>query len=292
MERKLSERNKKKHKEVEKDLEKCKTPFISLLFNMTLNQLKENCTGKIFKSGFSPRWLYFIETDGEIKKNIPQTKETLGRIISLRNEVYEISKTLNKINPNSVIFNINDRIEEWKITTSKKYGGSEYHQTAIGRGFIHIYKLAMIFTMYDKEFLEKEVIGKTYPVYVDIPDCWVNEAIKIYQGYLFPRIIKVLEMSKIEDKENKQAVILDRLKELHGVATRSQLLQSTKKFVLSRELTEILNTLMESGNVVSVDKHSPGSDGKGRKTTYYCLTNEKDAEALGKIMDQKPVATG
>jgi hypothetical protein len=272
--------------------DKCDTPFVSLLFNMTLVQLKEVCTGGLYSSGFTPRWLWFIETGGELRKNVTITKEEENRINALKLFVYKTGEEMYKLPYDAVNFCINDKIEEWKINTSLKYGSSEFHQTAIGRTFTNMYKIAMILSIFDKE-VQKNIFGRPkteYPLQLELPDKWVNESMKICEQYLFPRTIHVLNMSKTEDvakkQINRQLLVLDKLKELHGVATKSQLLRATA--LSARDLDESLQTLTLSGQVASATKTNLGPNGKltaGPRVTYYCLVNDDKVMQVGAAVD-------
>lgn len=270
--------------------DKCDTPFVSLLFNMTLTQLKEVCTGGLYSSGFTPRWLWFIETGGELRENVTITDEEQKRIKLLQMFVYETGKKMYDLPYDAITFGVNTKIEKWKMETSLKCGSSEFHQTAVGRIFTSMYKIAMIFAIFDKGF-QKEIFGKKdYPIQVELPDKWVVEAIKICDQYLFPRTIHVLNMSKIEDvtkkQTNRQILVLDKLKELHGVATKSQLLRATA--LSAKDLNDSIDTLMLSGQMSSATKSNHGPDGKlvsGPRVTYYCLVNGDKVDQMGVVLD-------
>jgi hypothetical protein len=283
--------SKKPHQDGKPDFpDKCETPFVSLLFNMTMMQLKDVCTGGLYSSGFTPRWLWFIETGGELRKNVTITVDEENRINALKLFVYNTSKILYNLPYDSITFGINDKIEDWKITTSLKYGDSEFHQTAVGRTFINMYKIAMILSVFDKNFQEKIFGKQNYPILVELPDKWVTEAMRICDQYLFPRTVQVLNMSKTEEvtkkQVNRQVLVLDKLKELHGVATKSQLLRATA--LSARDLDESLQTLTLSGQVTFATKRNMGPGGKlssGPKVTYYCLVNGDKVGQYGAAVD-------
>jgi hypothetical protein len=202
-----------------------------------------------------------------------------------------MGKAIDAYQYNSIVFNVSDDIEEWKMRMSEKYGNNDDYQTVIGRGFIHIYKIAMIFTMYDENFLNN-IIDKSptfeKPVRIDLPKKWVDESIKIYELYLFPRMIMALNMSKVEDKTNRQVQLLEKLKELEGTATHSQLMRATA--FNSTEMKNAMDALIQSGQVFPATKRGVGADGKlssGPKRTVYCLVAEEHVEEMGNKMDGK-----
>jgi hypothetical protein len=272
--RKLSKRNKGD----DTNISVCKKPFVSCLFNMTLAELQATCTGGMWKSGLTPRWMWFIENGGEMKKNRSATEKEEMRIKELYYKIHATANQLRNLEDDSIIFKVNDEIENWKIETSKKYPESEFHQTAVGRGFIHIYKLAIILTLYDPKFRTCLLPPDKTKYPMDLPDEWVKAAIKIENQYLFPRMVKVLKMSEIENKNNKQLFVIEKLKELKGSATPSELLRKTR--MGQKELKEAMATLVLSGEVIEVSKHLPKEEDTEEKNTpkkpgpvaiVYCL---------------------
>jgi hypothetical protein len=285
VERGLSKRNKGD----ETNESETKEPFISLNFNMTVKQLKECCSGSLFSSGFAPRFMWFIETGGKMEKNRTATPAQEARANALKIRIKEISDKLFHLQNDSIIFNVSDDIEEWKLKMSDKYGSDDDYQAIIGRGFAHVYKMAMIFTIYD-ETLINEILSKkptaTNPVILNLPKRWVDEAIRIYESYLLPRMARVLDMSKMEDKKNRQLFVLGKLKELNGVTTISKLLRATA--YNEKDLNSALVSLQRAGQIVITKKRDKGVDGKlksGPATKYICLVSEEKVDAIGKVMD-------
>ena len=267
--------------------------FVSINFNMTIKQLKECCSGSLFSSGFAPRFMWFVETGGKMAKNKTATPAQEARALALKMRIKDISDKLFRLPNNSIIFKVNDTIEDWKMKMSDKYGSDDDCQAIIGRGFVHIYKIAMIFSIYDEKFFN-EILSKNptaySPVYVELPSVWVNEAIRIYENYLFPRMLKVLEMSKLEDKKNRQLYIIGKLKELNGVATKSKLLRATA--YNETELNQALIALQRSGQICFITKREKGEDGKlktGPAARYICLIRDDKVDDIGKMMDNNEI---
>ena len=293
VERGLSKRNKGD----ETNESETKEPFISLNFNMTVKQLKECCSGSLFSSGFAPRFMWFIETGGKMEKNRTATPAQEARAMALKMRIKDISDKLFNLQNDSILFNVSNDIEEWKLKMSDKYGSDDDYQAIIGRGFVHVYKMAMIFTIYD-ETLVDEILDKkptaTNPVVLNLPKKWVDEAIRIYEHYLLPRTVRVLEMSKMEDKKNRQLFVLGKLKELNGVATISQLLRATA--YNEKELTVAINSLQRGGQILVQITRDKGADGKyktGPKTKHICLmANENAINIASAAMDKEEVKPG
>ena len=296
--RKLSDRNRNNKKGEKEEPEEigCEQPFLTWLFNMTITQLKDSCTGKLFTSGFAPRIMWFIETDGKMARNKTLTTEQKEEVKNMREKINRISNKIFPLGENSIIFNVSEKIEDWKIVKSEENISSEEHQTVIGRGFVQIYKLATIFTMFDEEWLDDVLnnnpcLKETDPkkkraVHKDLPDKWVDEAIRIYNIYLYQRMIMVMNMAKEEDKTNKQTYLLEKLKELKGVATRSKLMNATR--YNGKEFDTSMEALEQSGLVRTLLKRGHGKDGKlssGPKTAYYYLIPEDKIEESQKNVD-------
>lgn len=256
--RRLSRRNK------ESSTVFCETPYLSLLFNMTTTQLKDVITGNLWNSGFAPRLMWFIENGGELRENIDADADDLKIIATVATRIKNVATSLKEKTKNdSVVFKVNPTIEQWKIRKTKEYGSNEKYQTALARGFIHVYKMAMIFTVYDEKFDLDTATGNHV-----LPEEWVREAISIEENYLFPRMIKVIEMAEKVSRENDLDIIIDKLKELGGVATHGALIKRTR-FKL-KEFKTAMDALLVSGEVEMVNIHTASS----HSVVKYCLTNK------------------
>lgn len=238
----------------------CPTPFLSLLFNMTINQLKEASTNKIVGSGFFYRWLWFLEHGGEKKKNVTASTGDLKDIADIKNELVNIGTVLKRMQPDSICFTVNDIIEQWSMDISKR-SDDETYQAATGRSVIHVYKIAMVLAMFDPEF-QKEVIGRMdYPIRVGLPERWVRESILIVEKYLLPRMMIVVDYSNKVDVTNKQLHVLESLKAFGGIAKHTALLKRTK--MDSTEFARAIRTLIESEEIKMIQD--------GNKRMYHIV---------------------
>ncbi len=244
LERSLSNANSKKGDTDRKWT--CDNPFLSLLFNMTITQLKEASTPKILSSGFLFRWLWFLENGGEKKKNITASEEDLQEISDIRDELSRVANILKLLKPNDICFSVNDTIEQWSIDISKK-NDNENFQSATGRGTIHIYKIAMILSIFDPEFQETIFNQPQYPIRVELPEKWVKEAIAIVETFLLPRMLRVIEYSECINVNNKQERVLNDLKTSGGCEYHSNLLKKTKLDKI--EFKKAIETLIESDQI-------------------------------------------
>ena len=225
----------------------CEHPFLNLLFNMTISQLQEASTQKIVGSGFFYRWLWFLENGGEKKKNVTANKEDLEGIAEIKSELRRVGTLLKKLQPNDICFCVNETIEEWSMYISTKSDDEKY-QAATGRSVIHVYKIAMVFALFDPEFQQEILNRSTYPIQCELPERWVKEAISIVEQYLLPRVLAVVDYAEKVDATNKQMHVLNCLKNsFSGVAPHSELLKRTK--IDRIEFTKAINTLVESEEI-------------------------------------------
>jgi hypothetical protein len=237
----------------------CENPFLSLLFNMTISQLKEASTPKVINNGFFYRWLWFLENGGEKRRNVTASQEDKDNIKEIMDEILKVGTFLKALKPNDISFKVNDKIEDWSLNISKQ-SNSEIFQSATGRSATHIYKIAMVLSVFDPEF-QKEILNRTdYPIQLELPEKWVNEAIMVVEKYLLPRMMVVAEYSEKVDDSNKQQRILNDLKSLKGVSDHTTLLRKTK--LDAKDFKKAIDTLRESEDITSVVKN-----GK----TVYCL---------------------
>jgi len=230
----------------------CENPFLSLLFNMTITQLKEASTPKILNSGFLFRWMWFVENGGEKKRNVSASEQDIKEIEDIKKELCKICIALKKIHPDDICFTVYDKIEQWSLDISKT-SDNENFQSATGRGVIHIYKIAMIFSLFDTEFQKKILNQPKYPIKIELEDKWVDEAIDIVENYLLPRMLKVVDFSDKVDINNKQQRVLNDLKLAGGVELHSKLLNKTK--LDASDFRKSINTLIECEQLERTELH-------------------------------------
>lgn len=201
-----------------------------------------------------------METGGEKKKNVTATADDLKDISDIKTELIRVGTLLKKMQPNDICFGVNDIIEQWSMDISQK-NFDESYQAATGRSVIHVYKIAMVFSMFDPEF-QKLVLGQSkYPIRVELPERWVREAINIVEKYLLPRMMIVVDYSNKIDVTNKQLHVLESLRGFGGVANHSELLKRTK--MDKTEFRKAIDTLIESEEIKSVTN--------GTKKLYHII---------------------
>jgi hypothetical protein len=230
----------------------CENPFLSLLFNMTITQLKEASTPKILSSGFLFRWMWFVENGGEKKRNVSASEQDMKEVNEIKKELCDVCAALKKLHPDDICFTVNDKIEQWSLDISKT-NNDENFQSATGRGVIHIYKIAMIFSLFDKEFQKKIFNQPKYPIKVELENKWVDEAINIVENYLLPRMLKVVDFSDKVDINNKQQRVLNDLKSAGGVELHSKLLNKTK--LDASDFRKSISTLVECEQIERTELH-------------------------------------
>ena len=243
----------------------CEHPFLNLLFNMTISQLQEASTQKIVGSGFFYRWLWFLENGGEKKKNVTASEEDLEGIAEIKNELRRVGTQLKKLQPNDICFCVNETIEDWSMEISKRSDDEKY-QAATGRSVIHVYKIAMVFSLFDPEFQKVVLNQPEYPIRCELPERWVKEAISIVEQYLLPRVMAVVDYSETVDKTNRQIHVLHCLRDgFGGVASHSELLKRTK--IDRVDFLKAIATLKDSEEIVAI------ADGK--KSIYRLNTENR-----------------
>jgi putative DNA primase/helicase len=259
--------NKSRSRDAEDNSWICPTPFLSLLFNMTISQLKEASTTKTVGSGFFYRWLWFLEQGGEKKKNITATPKQLEELADIRNEFIAVGTYIKSLNVNDITFTVNDKIEEWSMAIST-HSTDEIYQSATGRSVLHVYKMAMLFTMYDPEFQKANFNRIDHPLRIPIPDKWVDLAIRIVEEYLLPRMMIVAEYAEKVDMSNKQLRVLESLKGFGGIAKHTELLKRTK--LDKGEFKKAIDTLIESEEI------RPSMIGCSK--AYYIITKKPTSD--------------
>jgi hypothetical protein len=258
----------------------CKDPFMSCLFSMTTDQFNMIANSELITGGFLPRWMFIVEEGGTVEKNKDPTTEQEKEIAEIQGEIKYVYENLNKPGVDesgkidtsknvNISFYVCDKIEQWKIdNTNKNLGPDGINQRiAVQRAFGFAYKLAMIFSVYDKEF-QKEIFGKTYPFRIQLPDRWVNEAINITEVYLLPRLVYILDKSAEENTKSTMSTIRRILKENNGSIERGKLIRKSR--ILTDEMDKAIRSMIESDEITEEKETSLGV---GRPRKIYCLKN-------------------
>lgn len=268
IERTLSKRGKDK----EQHRWYCPTPFVSLLWNTTISTLEEVCGDRLFNSGFFPRIMWFIGENGRVRENIDFTAEDDAVLMKLQSQVREIREKFYGVPYEGIVFGVNVLIEKWKMKNDLKYTNKEdeMYRAAAGRAFIHIYKIATILSLLDREIQSQVLNCVSYPITLKIPDKYAQLAIKIVEEYLLPRSIHVSKMSISNDMSNHHVKILKALDYHGGVATRSQLINHTK--LNTSELGKALDSMLIGE---SIETYKCKSKGAKKDTEYYIKKNRE-----------------
>jgi hypothetical protein len=240
---------------------KCQEPFMSLLFNTTNMDLEQLSTNRMFSSGFYPRMMWFIGEGGSPRKNHQMTSEESTLLQSVVSRVKHIKETLHPLKNDSIVFTVSEPIEEWRLsrTMNRLDKEDEAYRASLSRGFIHAYKLAVIFTITDPEFYNRVLLNDTtkYPISIEIPNRHAMEAIRIVENYLLPRTLYVYDLCNKADDKNHQVIILKALDHFGGVAERTKLLRRTH--LASKDVTAAIRTLVESGEVKTCERRCDGA---------------------------------
>ena len=240
----------------------CPEPYMSILFNTTNKDIEEQASSRLFSSGFFPRMMWFIGNGGMPRTNIDVTEDDKAVLADIVKRISYISETLRPLKNNSIVFQVSEEIEKWRLDAviSHMNKEDEAYRTAISRGFIHAYKIAALLAITDPEFQKSIFDGdqSKYPISVKIPHRNAMDAIRIVDTYLVPRTMYVYELCNVCDGKNHQVIVKKTLDHYGGVASRSDLLR--KSHLSSRDLTVALKTLVESGEVKICERKRGGSD--------------------------------
>jgi len=265
VERSLSNAKKSK-KDEEKNKWSCPTPFLSLLFNMTTNDVERIASARFFSSGFFPRFLWFYGQGGAPRKNTKVSSGDKEIVASIALKIKNLRQSLRVIPDDGIIFEVCDIIETWANDSVMSHlkKKDELYRVCVGRSFAHVYKLAAIFSLFDPEFQELILNQDKYPIEVSIPEKHAKMAIKIVEQYLIPRMMHIQEMCTGADLKNHRRIVLNAITELGGHATRTELINHT--FLDKGDLDKATATLEEAGKIKIFKAIK---DGNCKPTTTY-----------------------
>jgi hypothetical protein len=260
VERTLSKRNKGEY------TWRCPEPFLSILFNTTIADIEKLSSEKLFSSGFFPRLMWFIGQGGYPRRNENATDENMRILEGIKEKVKHVKDALQKLPPDSVVFGVCDLIEDWKIesTLSHLEKEDEAFRAAVSRGFIHAYKMAAIFTLYDPEYTESCITSRER---LEIPEKHARAALKIVSEYLIPRAMYVYNMCTSANVNNHRVIVLRALSASGGSIERTKLLRKTH--LDKKELSSAISTLLESGEIKTRSIKKKGND----KSTEFIIKN-------------------
>jgi hypothetical protein len=247
----------------------CPTPFVSILFNTTNKDIEQVSSARLFSSGFFPRLMWFYGQGGQPRKNENVSKEDSDILSEIYYNISDLRVALENLDNDSIVFGVCDEIEEWKLksTMDKLDKEDEAYRTAISRGFIHVYKIAAILSMVDKDF-QKTVLKEDkleYPIKVEIPSKHAQTAIKIVERYLVPRMMYVYDLCNNSDNKNHQVMVMKALTQMGGACERTKLLRKTH--LNSKDMNIALTTMIESKEIKMFEQTKPGND----KPTMFVL---------------------
>ena len=245
----------------------CKTPFLSCLFAMTTDQFDRLANSEYLEGGFLPRVMFPVEEGGAVTENVDITTDQEKDIALLSAEISYVAEKLRCLNHDSISFYVSKKIEQWKVSKTNEFCGPDEvnKRIAIQRSFIHAYKIAMILSIYDKEFQE-EIFDKEYPIKINIPEKWVDEALTITEKYLLPRTVYVLDRANEENVRNNMTSVKRAIQKNGGSIDKAKLIRSVR--ILKEDLDKVINTMIESNEIEVYYHTAPGSN---KSTTTYCL---------------------
>ncbi len=245
----------------------CKTPFLSCLFAMTTDQFDRLANSEYLEGGFLPRVMFPVEEGGAVTENVDITTDQEKEINLLSAEISYVAEKLRCLKHDSISFYVSKKIEQWKVSKTNEFSGPDEvnKRIAIQRSFIHAYKIAMILTVYDKEFQQK-IFDKEYPIRINIPEKWIDEALIITEKYLFPRTVYVLDRANEENVRNNMTSVKRAIQKNGGSMDKAKLIRSVR--ILKDDLDKVITTMIESNEIEVYYHTAPGAN---KSTTTYCL---------------------
>lgn len=245
----------------------CKTPFLSCLFAMTTDQFDRLANAEYLEGGFLPRVMFPVEEGGAVTENVDITEEQEKEIALLSSEIAYVAEKLRCLKHDSISFYVSKKIEQWKVSKTNEFSGPDEvnKRIAIQRSFIHAYKLAMILAVYDREF-QQEIFDKEYPIRINIPEKWIDEALTITEKYLFPRTVYVLDRANEENVRNNMTSVKRAIQKNGGSIDKAKLIRSVR--ILKDDLDKVITTMIESNEIEVYYHTAPGAN---KSTTTYCL---------------------
>jgi hypothetical protein len=239
----------------------CEQPFGSFLWAMTTDQFDKLASSEQANGGFLPRFIMVYEEGGEVRENSDITPDMQKRIDNVVESVGKIADIMCQLKNNQVSFKVCSRIEKWKVEETNKYLAPEFmnRRVAIQRAFIQAYKIAMILSIFDIDFISTVKGGS-----VDLPEKWVEESLNIVNKYLLPRMEKILEMANDENSKSDMTKIMRVIRSNGGSATKTKIGKNTH--IEKSMLSKALDSLIENKEIEKTE----GLE-NGHWVTRYCL---------------------
>ena len=250
----------------------CEKPFGTLIFAMTDDQFDKLASSEQSEGGFLPRFMFIYEQGGEVRENVDITSKQQIEINKLVDTAQDIASKICILKNDSISFKVCTRIEKWKVEETNKHLGVEYteRRIAIQRIFIQVYKMAMVLTMLDTNFVNTVVLkdkkpnGYIDPISIDLPEIWVEEAINIAEKYLLPRMICVLQKANDVNVKSDMSKIMKVIKSNGGALERNKIGKLTH--IIKKQLDDALTSLQENEEICKVKTLE-----NGHWIERYCL---------------------
>jgi len=233
-----------------------KGPYLTILFSTTFESLANSVIEDDFTSGLMPRFLPYYpsyvkesrgiddETDddelekAELLALFRSVRDSISRVGTIRMRMSETGKT---------IYN------QWLKQKDKELLQNQdpIVSSVFGRYQVYALKMAMLFTMGSRAFLEYiDGLDPGSEVEYTIPDEYVIEAIREIDEYFIQTIVTIREKITIHGTDDLKAKILDMLKRVGGEIEHSKLLKACKK---SRaQFHEAVQTLIDMEMVTEI----------------------------------------
>jgi hypothetical protein len=235
-----------------------KDPFITKLYGTTFVKYKRSISIPDLDSGFGFRFLYAAPTY-EFEQRPPRIR--IAQDIQERSKMEVRTAQIYDLFRQSPAFSMRvnrDALDHYvnvDFSTQSEIRhkpNQEFIGSAWSRYSIYMLKLAALIE------IGKEPISQTITLES------VKIATSMVLDYFLPTICDIYNLLTVDPKNNKIDKIIEVLKDLKGIASRSVLLRKTR--LESKEFRNLVDTTIESGQVEAIYVKNQKN---GKVTTYY-----------------------
>ena len=233
-------------------------PFITKLYGTTFVKYKRSMSIPDFDSGFGFRFLYAAPTY-EFEQRPPRIRisqeiEERSKMEVRTAQIYDLFRQSPAfsmcVDQDALDYYVNVDFNTQSEIRHKP--NQEFIGSAWSRYSIYILKLAALIE------IGKEPISQTITLES------VKIATSMVLDYFLPTICDIYNLLTVDPKNNKIDKIIEVLKDLKGIASRSVLLRKTR--LESKEFRNLVDTTIESGQVEAIYVKNQKN---GKVTTYY-----------------------
>ena len=250
-------------------------PYITAIMGTTPDTLTESASIDDITSGLLPRFLiYNPRYQKKFMGFEPIEDKNIDDRLRVENHIQKIVHFMKS--KKSIKFYIDaaslHEFTEWHKNIEKRayHMNNEGVSAFVGRLVVYAFKLGMIYTVSDLDFIEKYSVLDMPDLHIAIKPEYLMEACREIESYFIPMAIRTADIIRVNDARNVQEKIIQALKRAGGKCTLQQLNRHIR--IPQKERDEALRQLVEETeeiSIVSVDE--PNSK---KPITYVILKND------------------